>query len=74
VTVARAIGVGDVVRYCDGVYEVRAVNDDLLTLAGVAVLVDRGFGICREACTVLASDVVLIAEQSRLLGDEASRP
>lgn len=51
---------GAIVRYAEGTYEVARVNDNLLVLRGVSTLVDSGFGVCREPCVVLASDVELV--------------
>lgn len=52
--------VGDQVIYADGVYDIAAVNDDLLTLEGVADWQSRR---CRVRVTVLASDVTVRAWQ-----------
>lgn len=57
------MSVGDRVVYAGGLYTVAAVNGDLLTLDGLAVLMDGRYGRCRARVTVLAGDVARVGEQ-----------
>ena len=58
---------GDIVSYAEGQYLVAEVNADLLVLEGVAVI-HGSSGSCRERCTVLVVDVVVVGRQHELEG------
>lgn len=63
---SRPIRQGDIVRYAESQYVVAARQGDLLVLDGVAVWRGSESATCRERCTVLETDGVLVGQQLAL--------